>query len=89
MWRREIGLANLTVNSGHAASVTMTMAPALSDIKINSFSGRVQYTFSDFNIPDIDINDLPDLLSDPETSVTLANPQALSVGQQPRSQLRS
>lgn len=69
------GLANLTVRSGHAASVTMTMAPALSDIKINSFSGRVQYTFSDFNIPDIDINDLPDLLSDPETSVTLANPQ--------------
>lgn len=69
------GIASLTVNSGHAESVTMTMTPVLSAIDIDSFSGRVQYTFSDFNIPDIDINDLPDLLADSETSVTLANPQ--------------
>jgi len=69
------GIAKLTVSGGHASSVTMKLTPVLSEIDIKSFSGRVQYTFSNMNIPDIDISDLPDLLADPETSLLLTNPQ--------------
>lgn len=65
----------IMLGSGKPQTVRLTMSPVLSDILVKSFSGRVQYTFSDFNIPAIDINDLPDVLADETTSVILENPQ--------------
>lgn len=65
----------LLAGSDKPQTVHLTMAPTLSDILVKSFSGRVQYTFSDFTIPTVDINDLPDILADESTDVILENPQ--------------
>lgn len=71
------GNAVVTVLTGssHPSAVDFVLAPWLSDIDVKSFSGRLQYTFHHFSIPNINIDDLPDLLSDSETNIILNNPQ--------------
>lgn len=59
----------------HPATVTMTMTPVMGDMLIKAFSGKVKYTFSNFNVPSVSIHDLPDLLADEETDIILSNPQ--------------
>lgn len=68
-------IVSVLISVDRPESVVMTMAPTLSDIHISSFSGRVQYSFSNFNIDNINISDLPKLLNDSQTSIILANPQ--------------
>lgn len=46
----------------------------LSRIAINSFSGQIRYDLSSFNIPNVDLSDLPDILSQEETDIKLVNP---------------
>ncbi len=70
------GIAEVTVLADHKPhTVLLTMTPVLSEFLIESFSGSVQYEFDNFNIPDIKIDDLPDLLTDENTNIVLENPQ--------------
>lgn len=57
------------------ASSSITVAPAMSDLKVVSFSGNLEYQLTDFNIPPVQLTDLPDLLMDAGTNITIANPQ--------------
>lgn len=42
---------------------------------ITCFDGRIQYTLKDLNPDDIMLNDLPDVLADPGTVISVLNPQ--------------
>lgn len=68
-------ILTMAVDISHPSSVVFYMQPELSDITINSFTGKIRYTLSNFNIPAVDISDLPDLLSDSQTTIVLSNPQ--------------
>lgn len=68
-------VVTILVGGTDPSSVFLTMAPTLSEIFIDRFSGRVQYTFSNFNVPSVNISDLPDLLTDENTDIILSNPQ--------------
>ncbi len=57
------------------ASSSITVAPAMSDLSVVSFSGNLEYQLTDFNIAPVELNDLPDLLMDAGTNITIANPQ--------------
>ena len=69
----------VAVTNSNASSVptqtTMTLSPVGSDIKVNSVDGEICYGISDFNVDPVMLNDLPDLLRQDETNITIANPQ--------------
>lgn len=44
------------------------------DIVVESIDGQIEYEISDVNISRVEINDLPDILAQAGTNVTLANP---------------
>lgn len=56
-------------------SLDFEILPVMSDIHIKAFTGLLEYQLDDFNIEDVTLNDLPDLLTDPSTNISLANPQ--------------
>lgn len=48
---------------------------SIPDFPLTAFSGRVKYNITGVDISDVDLSDLPDVLSQPGTDITLANPQ--------------
>lgn len=58
-----IGRINLRVDYG------------FTDINVTSFSGRINYPIDGFNVSDVNLTDLPDILSQDETNIVIANPQ--------------
>ncbi len=46
----------------------------LSRVYITGFSGRIRYDLTSFDIPQVDLTDLPDVLSQPGTDIKLVNP---------------
>ncbi len=69
-----ISLADLA-SGGIPQKVTVTTALTLSRIDIKSFSGSIKYDINDINIAPIELNDLPDVLSQQGTNIKIANPQ--------------
>lgn len=57
------------------SSCTFRTDFALSELAINTVTGRISYTVSGINIPSVDLTNLPDVLSDKGTDIRLANPQ--------------
>jgi len=53
----------------YACNIKMT------DIVVNAIDGSIEYTIDKPNIDPVDINDLPDLLTDEKTNILLGNPQ--------------
>ncbi|MDE6378401.1 MAG: hypothetical protein K2K72_06630 [Duncaniella sp.] len=49
--------------------------PVMTDINIRTFTGLLDYSLDNFSVDDVVLNDLPDLLTDPSTNISLANPQ--------------
>ncbi len=50
--------------------------PSTEPMKVTSFSGHVEYDLEEkINIPDVELKDLPDFLSDAGTEIKLQNPQ--------------
>ena len=47
----------------------------VSQINVKSFSGKIAYPVSGFNIDPVRLNDIPDLLNQPETDIRITNPQ--------------
>ncbi len=55
--------------------ITLHTGYTLHDTKITSFSGTInRYNIDGANLSDIDLSDLPDILSQQSTDITLANP---------------
>ena len=50
-------------------------APTLSEIKVSEFSGKIQYDIEDIDINPINLNNIPDMLTQDSTNIKLANPQ--------------
>lgn len=66
---------DLNVNiSEMPQSLTMQMSYALNNMEISTFSGIIQYTVEDIDVPDILLGDLPDVLNQPGTDISIANP---------------
>lgn len=66
------GTANLATPP---QKLDFSIQPVMSDINIKTFSGQLEYSLSGFNVEDVVLNDLPELLTDPSTNISLANPQ--------------
>lgn len=66
----------LELHSGAvAAQLGLNIDFALSEFQVLTFSGRLNYHISGLEIDPIEINDLPDMLDQPETDISLVNPQ--------------
>lgn len=55
-------------------SVTLYTEYALSDTRVTTFSGRVKYEIADADLTEVDLSDLPDVLSQNATDLTFVNP---------------
>lgn len=62
---------NATVPESFGITLDVTFSK---DINIKSFDGTLQYKIDSFNVPDIDITNLPDILNKPGTNLVLTNP---------------
>lgn len=56
-------------------STLMGMRYDFSDIRVTTFTGEIEYPLEDVNVSDVMLDNLPDVLSQPETNISLANPQ--------------
>lgn len=70
-----IALDGNDVSGQIPSSLTLTATDRLSDITVTSFTGRIRYDIKDVNIDAVSLTDLPDILSQPETRITIMNPQ--------------
>lgn len=78
---------NIGVNGGYVVAVTrsgitsvpsqttLTLAPQGSDIVVKAVDGTIRYSISDFNVDPVQLTDLPDLLRQDETNISMANPR--------------
>ncbi len=57
------------------SQVEYTVDYNIDDIPVHSFTGGIDYTLDDFDMPTISLTDLPDVLSQPGTDISLVNPQ--------------
>lgn len=65
----------LSFNPSSLNPLSMKMDYIFSAIDVTSFSGDISYQIENLNIPDIDLSDLPDVLSQDETNITLYDPK--------------
>ncbi len=56
-------------------NVRLNIIPAMNAINVRSVSGVISYSLNGFRIDDVALTDLPDMLNEPGTNVSLANPQ--------------
>lgn len=56
-------------------SFSLNVSTTLSDIVATSFTGDIEYNISGVDVPDVDISDIPDFISGPNTDISLINPQ--------------
>lgn len=56
-------------------SAFLVSQPKLGILAIKKFSGMLQYDIDSFDAPDVNLDDLPDVLSQPGTDIKLTNPQ--------------
>lgn len=54
---------------------TMRTDYELSSFDIETFTGRIDYGIEDLSFDDVNLNDLPDFLSQDDTKINIANPQ--------------
>lgn len=67
------GTIKCNVNSGR--SVVISSSLHLDPMHVTSFSGKIHYDIEDLNPQDVELSDLPDVLTDPETDISFVNPQ--------------
>lgn len=66
---------NSTAGSALPSQITMYVDYTLYDTEITNFSGKITYNISEVDIPDTELNDLPDILTQESTDLKLENPQ--------------
>ncbi|MBP3213941.1 MAG: hypothetical protein J6M19_03785 [Bacteroidaceae bacterium] len=69
------GEANVYVDADFPRSVFLTSAPALDNIRVKSFTGRIEYEVEDFDIDPVNLGNIPDLINQSGTELMLENPQ--------------
>lgn len=57
------------------ASLSLSVVPKVGLMNVTNFSGVLQYSLGDMNVESVDLSDLPDVLAQPETNISLSNPQ--------------
>lgn len=57
------------------SQLTMTLDPTPAAIVIDRFSGRLKYAVDGFNVSSVSLDNLPDVLTQKETNIRIANPQ--------------
>ncbi len=68
-------VASVSTSVNHPSSVTMTLDPRPAEIIIDKFSGELQYAVTGLDVSSVELNDLPDMLTQGETDIRMANPQ--------------
>lgn len=71
----EQGRVNIYADTSLPDQVTFTVTPDMEAIKIDKFTGSIVYDVGDINIDPIDISNLPDLINQEGTSISIADPQ--------------
>ncbi len=67
---------NLTVSPDRLpANIRFFNDADLSQINVDWVSGQMHYAIDDFQVPDVEITGLPDILSQDQTNILLGNPQ--------------
>lgn len=67
--------ADVIVDNATAGNKQLTVNYILDDFTVESFSGSMKYFVEDFDIPTIDLGELPTFLSQDGTNLMLKNPQ--------------
>ncbi|MCM1310803.1 MAG: hypothetical protein NC301_07260 [Bacteroides sp.] len=75
--RTSFGLKNGNVRftGGNDDAGTLKTSFHVSKMVLETFSGKIYYKIKDLNPENIELNDLPDVLTDPTTRIRLNNPQ--------------
>lgn len=79
--RMRLQQGTLTINPADYAGGTLPMAMTLvtqfrfSDLHADKFTGRIDYNLDNFNINPVSLSDIPDMLNQSGTDITLLNPQ--------------
>ena len=71
----KITLNGSEVSGSVPSSLSIVAGDRVSDFSVTSFTGEIRYDIKDVNIDDVTLTDLPDILSQPETRITIMNPQ--------------
>ena len=71
----EQGRVNIYADTSLPDQVTFTVTPDMEAIKIDKFTGSIVYDVGDIDIDPIDISNLPDLINQEGTSISIADPQ--------------
>lgn len=69
-----VGATNSTTTS-LPQNVTLRISTVMDRINVQSVTGEISYNVEGFNVENVALDDLPDLLREPGTDVSIANPQ--------------
>lgn len=68
-------VASVSTTVNIPSQLTMTLDPTPAAIVIDRFSGRLKYAVDGFNVSSVSLDNLPDVLTQKETNIRIANPQ--------------
>lgn len=66
---------DITSIVGMPSTADFTISPAMGELNVEVFGGRIKYNIDDIDIPDIQLTGIPDVLSQNMTDIALVNPQ--------------
>lgn len=66
---------DITSLANMPSTADFTIAPAMGELNVDVFGGRVKYSIDGIDIPDIPLTGVPDVLSQNMTDISLVNPQ--------------
>lgn len=68
-------IGGVSTNVNHPEQVKMVLDPKLTRIMIDSFTGDLEYSINNFDVSSVELNDLPDVLTQNGTDIKITNPQ--------------
>lgn len=71
----EEGRVNIYADKNLPDKVTFSVTPVMDAIKVEKFTGSILYNVGDIDIDPIDISNLPDLINQEGTSISITDPQ--------------
>lgn len=70
-----VSAADLNNPNSIPSQINYTVDYNIDDVPVRTFTGGIDYDVPEFDIPQISLSDLPDVLSQEGTDITLVNPQ--------------
>lgn len=68
-------MGGVSTNVNHPEQVKMVLDPKLTRIMIDSFTGDLEYSINSFDVSSVELNNLPDVLTQDGTNIKITNPQ--------------